>query len=123
MTRIDEKEKEIPEEKVQDTTEVPKGFGELKDVEPNIWKAEKDGDCISGILVNIEPRVGDLSAKYFLDDGSAIKMVWGCRVLDDRMALAHIGDYVRITYKGVTETKSKRKLHLYKVEVAERSKK
>lgn len=116
-------QEKIKEEQVQEEVEVPKGFGELKDVEPNIWKPTKDGDHIAGLLVNIEPRVGDLSAKYFLDKGDGIKMVWGCKVLDDRMALAHIGDFVRITYKGTTETKAKRKLHLYKVEVAERQQK
>jgi hypothetical protein len=110
----------IKEEKIE--SNIPKGFGELKDVEPNIWKPEEDGDNIQGILVNKEARSGELSARYFIDDNEGIKLVWGCKVLNSRMELVNIGDFVKITYKGLTETKKGRKLHLYKVEAAERSK-
>jgi hypothetical protein len=40
-----------------------------KNIEPGMWKPEKEGDNIIGILVNKEPKDEDagISARYYLN--------------------------------------------------------
>ena len=58
-----------------------------KNIEPGMWKPEKQGDNIIGILVNKEPKDEDagISARYYLENQEGMFFVWGCAVLDDRM--------------------------------------
>lgn len=105
---MDEKQKEL--------FEVP------KDVESSVWQPVSAEEFIEGILVQKLPREGDLSARYHIDlFGSGNKMIWGTAVLDQRMTLVAVGDYVKVTYKGKVKTKdSKRDVHIWKVESAKR---
>lgn len=93
-----------------------------KAIEPGMWKPEKDGDFITGVLVNKQPREGDLSARYTLDvkrNGKPeMMLVWGSTVLDDRMQLVQLGQEVKITFKGKQKNKRGQDLNIYKVEVA-----
>ena len=66
---------------------------DFKDVDPGIWKYEKEGDSIFGVLIHKEPReeANKLSARYYLENESGKTMVWGSAVLDDRLKLVDIG--------------------------------
>ena len=93
-----------------------------KTVEPSVWKPQKDGDHIMGILVNKEPKddTSGLSARYYLENDQGMFFVWGCTVLDDRMQYVKVGDKIRITYEGATTNKRNQRVNLYKVDVAQR---
>ena len=92
-----------------------------KTVEPGVWKPQKEGDHIMGILVNKEPKddTSGLSARYYLENDQGMFFVWGCAVLDGRMQYVKIGDKIKITYQGETTNKRNQKVNLYKVDVAE----
>ena len=92
-------------------------------IEPSVWKPEKEGDNIIGILVNKEltDEQSGLSARYYLETKDGMSFVWGCAVLDDRMQYVKVGAKVRITYEGGTKNKRNQKVNLYKAEVAEKT--
>jgi hypothetical protein len=96
---------------------------EWKTVEPGVWKPEKDGDSIIGVLLSKQPKEGQLSARYLLEvekDGKKEPMmVWGSTVLDDRMNIVQFGKLVRITFVGKEKNKRGQDLNIYKVEVAQ----
>lgn len=92
----------------------------FKEINPDIWTYEKDGDAIEGILVKVEPNVGvNESTIYSLEiSPGKFKGVWGSTILDQRMSLVKIGQKVRITYKGLSEKKTgKNPAKIFKVEV------
>lgn len=94
-----------------------------KAIEPGIWKPEKDGENIIGVLVSKEPKdeKTGYSARYYLDTKSGMFLVWGSAVIDDRMQYVKIGDKIRITFVGKTKNKRNQDVNLFKVEVAEKS--
>lgn len=91
-----------------------------KEIEPNIWKPENEGDSITGVLLSKEPKDSkrEMSAKYKVENEQGIFLVWGSAVLDDRMECINTGTKVRITFKEKKEIKKGRTLNVYKVEVA-----
>lgn len=91
---------------------------EFEAIEPNIWKPEKEEDQVEGLYLLKKENVGPngSTAYYFQPDSGGQVMVWGCIVLDNRMLLVKIGDYLRITYKGKKENAKKQKVNIYKVE-------
>ena len=94
---------------------------EWKTIEPGVWKPEKAGDNIIGVLVNKEPKDegSGLSARYYLENTEGMFFVWGSTVLDDRMQYVKVGQKIRITYNGKTKNKRNQDVNLFKVEVAE----
>ena len=91
-----------------------------KEINPDTWKYEKDGDAIEGVLVKVEKDVGpNESALYSLElSPEVFKSVWGSTLLDQRMSLVKIGQKVRITYKGLLEKQpGKNAAKIFKVEV------
>ena len=92
-----------------------------KTIEPGVWKPEKEGDNIIGVLINKEPKdeQSGLSARYYLENEEGTFFVWGCAVIDDRMQYAKIGQKVRITFEGKIKNKRNQDVNLYKVEVSE----
>ena len=92
-------------------------MSEWKEVqENNVWQFKAIEDKIEGILVNKQPKTKDISARYYIDMGNNIMMVWGTTVLDARMMNVQVGQQVRITYKGKQEN-NKKTVHIFKVEV------
>jgi hypothetical protein len=91
-----------------------------KTIEPGVWKPEKEGDHIIGVLVNKEPKdeISGLSARYYLENVEGMFFVWGCAVLDDRMQYVKVGGKIRITFEGETTNKRNQKVNLYRVDVA-----
>lgn len=90
----------------------------FKDVDPGVWKYEKEGDSIFGVLIHREPReeANELSARYYLENEDGKVMVWGSAVLDDRLKLVEIGTPIRITYKGKQKNSKGRDMNIFKVE-------
>lgn len=93
----------------------------FKEINPDFWTYEKDGDAIEGVLVKVEKDVGENKSNlYSLEvSPSVFKSVWGSVVLDQRMSLVKPGQKVRITFKGLAEKKGKGKnaAKIFKVEV------
>lgn len=91
-----------------------------KEVNPETWTYEKDGDFIEGILVKSESEVGvNKSNIYTLETtpGTFIG-VWGSTILDQRMSLVNIGSKIKITYKGLSKKKAgKNPAKIFRVEV------
>lgn len=89
------------------------------EVNPGVWKPEKDGDSIEGTLIDKEQNIGkNNSWLYHLDDGNKKTTVWGCAVLDERMKFVQIGQLIKITFVKKTKSKAGRDLNIYKVYVA-----
>jgi len=92
-----------------------------KEIDPDFWKYQKDGDFVEGVLIRKEEDVGENKSKmYSIETSEGITNVWGSVVLDSRMALAKVGSKIKITYKGLGEAKSGRNPpKIFKVEVDE----
>jgi len=91
-----------------------------KEINPEIWSYEKDGDFIEGVLVLKEPDVGEnKSWMYSIETSEGeVKNVWGSAILDSRMKLVKVGNKIKITYKGLGEGKAGRSPpKIFKVEV------
>lgn len=89
-------------------------------IEPNIWKPENKEDKIEGTLVGKKEKVGvNESMLYYIEDEDKKTFgIWGSAVLDDRMTLVGLGDYIRITYKGKETNKKGQHVNIFKVEKA-----
>lgn len=92
-----------------------------KEINPEIWKPERDGDFIEGVLVNKEPEVGEnKSWMYHIETPNGVQSVWGSAVLDSRMKFVKVGQKVFITFKGLGEIKPGRNPpKIFKVEIDE----
>ena len=92
-----------------------------KTIQPTVWKPEKSGDNIIGVLVSKEAKdeITGISAKYHIENSTGTFFVWGSAVLDDRMQYAKIGQKVRITYEGKTKNKRGQDVNLFRVDVAQ----
>jgi len=90
---------------------------EFVEIEPNVWKAEKDGDSVEGVLKKVDKQVGPNKSTLYHLEGEKQYAVWGSTVLDDRMAYVNEGEFVRITFKGTKENQRGQPTKIFKVEV------
>lgn len=92
-----------------------------KEVNPEDWTYEKDGEFVEGILLRKQENVGtNDSMLYSIETPKGVKSVWGAAILDSRMGLVKVGAKVKITYKGLGEAKGgKNAPKIFKVEVDE----
>lgn len=87
-----------------------------KKIEPNVWKPEKEGDEIEGILVSVTPDTGKFkSTIYHVECGKEQKAVWGSTILDDRMKFVKEGDKIKIVFKGKGKNTKGQEINLYEV--------
>jgi hypothetical protein len=85
-------------------------------VEPGIWKPNKVGDFIQGVLISKESKGSFDSEAYSIEtETEGFKLVWGSTVLADRMKFINIGDIVRIEFKGVEKNKLGQDVKIFKV--------
>jgi len=76
-----------------------------EEINPGIWKPEKEGDEIESVLISISKDVGvNKSMLYTLDVQGKPTGVWGSTVLDSRMTLTKPGDLIKIVYVGLGES-------------------
>ena len=92
-----------------------------KEVNPEIWTYDKEGDFIEGVLIKAESDVGVNKSNIYtieVEEGKFVG-VWGSTILDTRMSLVNEGQKVKITFKGLSEKKSggKNPAKIFKVEV------
>jgi len=92
-----------------------------KEINPEDWSYENDGDFIEGVLLQKQKDIGvNKSMLYSIETPQGVKNVWGAAILDSRMALVSVGVKIKITYKGLAEAKSgKNPAKIFKVEVDE----
>ena len=92
-----------------------------KEINPSDWTYKEDGDFIEGFLIRVQKDIGaNKSMLYSIETQEGVKNVWGAVILDSRMALAKIGDKVKITYKGLSQEPTqggKNPAKIFKVEV------
>ena len=115
IARLKTKERKLIIESKRRKTEMA-----YKEVNPDFWTYEKEGDFIEGILIKKQEKVGENeSMLYTIENADGMKNVWGSAILDQRMTLVHVGDQIKITYKGIGEQKKKGKNppKIFKVEV------
>jgi hypothetical protein len=94
---------------------------EWKTIEPGVWRPEKEGDQIVGVLVGKEPKneLSGISAKYHIETAKGMFFVWGSTVLDDRMQYVKVNQKIRITYEGKTKNKRGQDVNLFRVDVSD----
>lgn len=79
----------------------------FEEVNPGIWKPEKEGDEITGILISKESEVGsNKSMLYTIEQDGKPIAVWGSAILDSRMIAVKVGELVKIVFKGLGEAKA-----------------
>lgn len=90
-----------------------------EEINPGMWIAENEGDCIEGIFIRAEENVGpQKSTLYHLEKEEKPVSFWGCTILDQRMMWIKPGDKIRVTYKGLGEKQpGKNQAKIFKVEI------
>lgn len=86
--------------------------------QPDTWKPTEKGDSIAGVLIAKKENVGENKSKLYTletqEDG--VKSVWGSAVLDMRMELAKVGEFITIEFKGREDSsKGKQPTKIFKV--------
>lgn len=89
-------------------------------IEPKLWKPEKAGEEIKGVLIKVQDSARFEKKKiYHLevkeDNLFSQKMIYGSTILDDRMNYVKIGEYVRIVYQGLIKNQKKQDTKLFEV--------
>ena len=65
------------------------------------WIPEKKDDEIEGKLLRVEEEVGEnKSMFYILETEDSVRGVWGSTVLDEKMKIFEVGDYIKIVFLG-----------------------
>jgi len=89
---------------------------EFKKIEPNIWKPEKEGDEITGILISKEDSVKFKNTNYHIETSNQEqKMIFGTTILNDRMKFVNVGDTIKIIYKGIIKNAKKQDTKVFEV--------
>lgn len=89
-----------------------------EEVNPGIWKPEKEGDSIEGVLVNKvlkDQSDIDTSNRYYIENKDGVSLVWGTKIIDDRMNFIDVGEKVKIIYKETTTNSKNQPLKIYQV--------
>lgn len=100
-------------------------MGEFRKIEPGVWKAEKEGDEITGKLVKIgeSKKYSDEGKVYHLECENPKtgeienKVIFGSAVLNDRMSFVSIGQVVRIKFMETIKNKKGQPTKVYEVSV------
>jgi len=67
----------------------------------NPWIPEKEDDAIEGKLLRVDSEVGEnKSMFYILETKESIRGVWGSTVLDEKMKIFEVGNYIKIVFLG-----------------------
>ena len=87
-----------------------------KKIEPNIWKPEKDGDEITGILISKDPSDKFKNINYHIETlEHEQKMIYGTTVLNDRMKFVNVGETIKIVFKGIVKNQKKQDTKVFEV--------
>lgn len=74
----------------------------FQNVEPKVWKPEKENDEVIGFFISKKDKAGSYeSPLYQLESpGGKRHAIFANVVLDDKMAFCKHGDLIKIVYKG-----------------------
>ncbi len=93
----------------------------FQNVEPEVWKHDKEGDAVEGFYLAMQKEVGEYKSNaYKLESKDGKKwLVFGSNVLDDKMQFAKVGDLIRIVYKGKggEESNKKKQYNIYELQI------
>ena len=89
-------------------------------VTPEVWRPEKSGEQITGILTHKTPKTDKISARYYIKSKGRVQLLWGAAVLDHRLLSVEPGTPVRITYMGVEKNSKGQDMKMFEVEVPEK---
>lgn len=65
-----------------------------------IFKFEKEGDDIEGVLKHIDQSVNFENKVYKIETAEGMKTIFGTVILDDKMSLVKVGQLCKILYVG-----------------------
>lgn len=91
-----------------------------QEINPSNWVYQNDGDFIEGILVRVQSDIWiNKSMLYSIETTQGVKNVWGATILDEKMALAKVGEKIKITFKGLSKEvkKGKNPAKIFKLEI------
>lgn len=92
-----------------------KSIMEYKKIEPSIWKPEKEGDEIEGVLIGVkDSKKFDNKIYQVESDGNQV-IIFGTTVLDDRMSYLKPGDPFKIIFKGTEKSKKGQDTKIFEV--------
>lgn len=93
----------------------------FRTIGPEMWKPQKAGESVEGQYVDKKENQGTESNStiYTLEKDGKRTMVWGSVILNERMAVARIGEYVRLTFNGKKSIAGGHSVNLFTVEVEE----
>jgi hypothetical protein len=87
-----------------------------KKIEPNVWKPEKAGDAIEGVLIKTEPSNSYENQVYSIETSDGAQMiVFGTAVLDNRMSYVKANQKVKIVFKGIEKNKRDQDMKVFEV--------
>lgn len=93
---------------------------EWQDLEPERAKFEGVGETVEGTYLgkSFQTIEGDETSRHDLDTPEGAKFFYGSTTLDGPLSHVMPGDYIRVTYTGVTDKKYKggNPAKLYKVQ-------
>ena len=85
-------------------------------VEPEIWKPEQPGEAIEGYLVRKRERGGKYNKEtFYIKNENQSFVVFGTAVLENRMKMVDVDDYVKIVYKGIEKNKRDEDTKIFEV--------
>jgi len=83
---------------------------------PVVWKYAEVNDSIEGVLVKVIPEGGKYDSPiYHLESKEGQFVVFGTAVLNDRMGYFHVGEDVKIVYKGTEKNEKKQDVKMFDV--------
>lgn len=86
----------------------------FKEHNPQIFQFKDIDQSLTGVLINIQQNVGANESTMYtvesintkdIEPGTTVNF-WGSTILDQRMVGINIGDFIRVTFKGLGEAKS-----------------
>jgi len=86
-------------------------------IEPGIWKPQKEGDSIEGVLIKVDKESGKFdSPVYHIETANKEqKVVFGTAVLNDKMSYINPGDPVKIEFKGTQKNAKGQDVKVFEV--------
>ena len=88
-----------------------------QEVNPGVFKWEKERDCLEGTLVQKRAKGGKYdNESYVIENSKGQHLVFGTTVLNNRMELVKEGEQVRITFEGTKENEKGQATKMFKVE-------
>ena len=85
-------------------------------VEPEIWKPKQPEEAIEGYLVRKREKGGKYNKEtYYIKHDSQSFVVFGTAVLENRMEMVEVDDYIKIVYRSTEKNKRNEDTKIFEV--------